>query len=170
MSSRKREKCNLDWLEEKTCDVLAMLRDAMHDEKKAARAYRYLAEKAQCEADKEVIWAIRMDEKRHFQLLQSIYRELTCKCYTVDSVKVKRPKSLCKGLKKSICYEMEAASEYEKLAHCLCNMEHKEIVCAILNDEREHAQELAAVYRLACRNSNPCCPEELCPANPCRRY
>ncbi len=130
------------------CDVKAMLREAMKDELRAARRYRYLAELAQCESDKEMLIGIRLDEKRHFRLLQEIYRDLTCECFPAPRVCVKRPKNICKGLKKAICAEMDDVAFYEQLAQCLTDMQHKEIVLCILNDEREHAQQLAALYRI----------------------
>jgi len=155
------------------CDAKAMLREAMKDELRAARRYRYLAELAQCESDKEMLIGIRMDEKRHFRLLQEIYRDLTCECYPAPRVTVKRPKNICRGLKKAICAEMDDVSFYEQLAQCLTEMQHKEIVLSILNDEREHAQQLAALYRIymecACKASEEeeecfyCCKTTLPP-------
>ena len=167
------EGCECDWSATGVCDVKAMLRAAMKNELRAARKYRYLAELAQCESDKEMLLGIRADEKRHFRLLQEIYRDLTCECYPAPRVCVKRPSNMCKGLKRAICAEMDDVSFYEQLAQCLTEMQHKEIVLSILNDEREHAQQLAALYRIyqecACQAKEEeeyfCCYK--CKCDPC---
>ena len=157
------EGCECDWGVD-GCNTLGMLKRAMAMEIKAARKYRYLAEMAKCESDKELFLSLRADEKRHFRLLQEIYRDLTCCCYPAPRVRVKRPKNICTGIKKAICDEMKDVEFYESLANCLTEMQHKEIVLSILNDEREHAQQLAALYRIyqecackAAQNNNTCC-------------
>ncbi len=154
------EGCECDWGVD-GCDTLGMLKRAMAEEIKAARKYRYLAEMAKCESDKELFLSLRADEKRHFRLLQEIYRDLTCCCYPAPRVRVRRPKNICSGIKKAICNEMRAVEKYEALANCLTEMQHKEIVLSILNDEREHAQQLAALYRIyqecACKAQNQGC-------------
>ena len=130
-------------------DVLAMLRAAMKDEKEAMQFYRYMIEKSQCEADKEMFRQIRCDERKHYRLLQEIYRDLTCECYCVDKVCVKKPKGFCRAMKQAICNEMQAISNYEQIANCLTDIQHREIICSIINDERCHAQRIAALYQFA---------------------
>ena len=130
-------------------DVLEMIKASMKGEKKAAKFYRYMMDKSQCESDKELFREIRNDEKKHYRLLQDIYRDLTCECYCVGDVDVKRPKGFCRAMKAAICDEMQAISDYENLACYLCDMRHKEIICAIISDERCHAQKIAALYQYA---------------------
>lgn len=130
-------------------DVLEMIKSAMKGEKKAAKFYRYMMDKSQCESDKEMFREIREDEKKHYRLLQEIYRDLTCECYCVKDVDVKRPKGFCRAMKAAICQEMQDISDYENLAYYLCDMRHREIICAIIADERCHAQKIAALYQYA---------------------
>ncbi len=130
-------------------DVLEMIKNAMKDEKKAQKFYRYMMDKSQCESDKEMFREIRNDEKKHYRLLQEIYRDLTCECYCVGDVDVKRPKGFCRAMKAAICDEMQAISDYENLAYYLCDMRHREIICSIIGDERCHAQKIAALYQYA---------------------
>lgn len=150
-------------------NVLQAIRDAMKDEREASRMYHYMAKKAPCEADKQLFYSIRRDEKRHYCLLQEIYRDLTCECYCVDEISVRKPKGYCRALKKAICHEMQDATDYENLASALTCVEHQEIVICIMNDEKEHAQKLAALYKLyqdcACR-----CQEKALSASACTGY
>ena len=148
---------------ESSFNVLDMIKNAMKAEKKAAKFYRYMMEKSPCESDKELFRSIREDEKKHYRLLQEIYRDLTCKCYCVDDVHVRRPKGFCRAIKTAILQEMQDISDYENLAYFLTDMNHKEVICSIINDEREHAQKLAELYQFfqecACKNQqqeDPC--------------
>lgn len=135
--------CNSD------IDVLQMIKTAMRNEKKSAKFYCFMMDKSECEADREMFKEIRNDEKKHYRLLQEIYRELTCECYCVNNAEVKRPKGFCRAMKAAICNEMQAVSDYEVLAGYLCEMRHKEVICSIIADERCHAQRIAALYQFA---------------------
>ena len=162
-------------------DVLQMIKTAMRNEKKAVKFYCYMMEKSECEADREMFKEIRNDEKKHYRWLQEIYRELTCECYCVNNVEVKRPKGFCRAMKAAICNEMQAISDYEVLASYLCEMRHKEVICAIIAEERCHAQRIAALYQFAqecaCRcnqnNKHNCSCQNHCNSgcnNDCRYY
>ena len=139
-------------------DAATMIKDAMKEEKKAARYYRYLADKTHCREEKDLLQGIRADEKRHYCMLGDLYQEVTCDKYEVDKVRVKKPCEFCEGLKSAICDELDTISAYERLAYALPNIKQKEVVCCILNDEREHAQKLAALYK----RSRQCCTCEKC--------
>jgi len=155
--SKKDKECQKDCLpffcdcecESTEASVTEQLVQAMEEEKKMAKFYRYMLCFAQCESDKEFFHQLRCNSKNHFKLLQEIYRDLTCLCYTIDFVDVKHPKGFCQGIKKAICREMELVKFYEDFVPTLCDVQHKEIICYILNQHKEHAQQLAVLYKLA---------------------
>ena len=133
--------------------TIQMLKSAICDEYKMARYFRYLAEKTKCKEQKEVLYGLREDAKRHGACLQKMYKESFCKEHRCDKLSVHKPKDFCAGIKEAICKEMDGITRYERLANQLRSMKHKEIVCCILNEKRAHAQKLAAIYK---KCYNPC--------------
>lgn len=130
-------------------NVLHMLKAAMEDECESIKFCSYMTSMCQCEADKDLFKQIRRDDKKHYSWLQEIYRDLTCECYCVEYVNVKHPKGFCKGIKKAICQKMEAVKTYDQLVLCMHDVQHKEVICCIINEEKQHAQALASLYKLA---------------------
>ncbi|MEG1501284.1 MAG: ferritin-like domain-containing protein [Clostridiales bacterium] len=132
-------------------DLIRMLREALAGEKMALRNYDILLNAAGRPEDKAQINKIRRDERRHYLLLEEIYESLTGKEYPPINAPASMPKNYCDMVKTSICDELEAAVFHEKLACRLNCIRHKEIICKIINDEKEHARILASIYKKCSR-------------------
>jgi rubrerythrin len=128
-------------------EAIRMLKEGMAAEKMAARDYDILIEAATHQEEREWLMHIRSTEKRHYLLLEDIYRDLTGEDYPIPRPSASMPQYYCDMIKTSICDALEAAAFYERLIYQLSCLRHQEIVCAILNDEKEHARILAAIYQ-----------------------
>ena len=128
-------------------EVIRMLKEGMAAEKMSARDYDLLIAAADHQEEREWLMHIRNDEKRHYLLLEDIYQDLTGRDYPILRPPASMPQEYCEMLKTSICDALEAAAFYEKLINRLSCMRHQETVCGILNDEKEHARTLAALYQ-----------------------
>ena len=132
-----------------TMDSKEMIKRAMQDERNAARYYRYLAEKTHCREEKDILICIRTDEQRHYCMLRDLYEEETGEKYEINKIRVKRPAEYEEGLRNAVCEELDGIASYERLASALPSIKQKEVICCILNEEREHAQKLAAICKRA---------------------
>ncbi len=132
-------------------ELVRLVKEAILAEKMAVRNYDILLGVTASPEDRAVITQIRRDERRHLMLLQDIYETLTGKEYPESNAPASMPQNYCQMIKTSICDELEAAVFYEKLAGRLPCMKQKETVCGILNDEKQHARALAAIYKRCTR-------------------
>ena len=124
-----------------------MIKEALAGEKMAESNYLLMQEAAP-PTDKESIFIIACEENRHFLLLQSLYHELFGVMPPEARVAASMPQSYRQMLKTSICDELEAVDFYWQLSEELKCLRHKEQVYFIINDEKNHARILAAIYRI----------------------
>lgn len=128
-------------------ELIRMIKEALAAEKMAARDYEIMIEAARSPEDARWLAHIRNDEKRHYLILEDIYRDLTGKDYPLSRSPASMPAYFREMVKTSICDELEAAAFYEKLAARFSCSRHREAVHTILNDEKEHARTLAGIYK-----------------------
>lgn len=135
-------------MQERDYRLQVMLKEALAGEKMAESNYLLMQEAAP-PADKESIFTIACEESRHFLLLQSLYYELFGVMPPEVRIAASMPQGYRQMLKTSICDELEAVAFYKQLAACLKCLRHQELVCFIINDEKNHARVLAAIYKRA---------------------
>ena len=133
-------------MQESDYRLQGMLKEALAGEKMAESNYQLMQEAAP-PADRESVFTIACEENRHFLLLQSLYHELFGVMPPEARVAASMPQGYRQMLKTSICDELEAVAFYGQLADELKCLRHKELICFIINDEKNHARILSAIYR-----------------------
>lgn len=124
-----------------------MLEEAMLGEKMSARCYEVMIKAAESEEDKALIGGLRRDEKKHQLIFADIYEDSTSLSAPQGPVSVSLPKHYHDMLKTLICDELDAIVFYERLAPLLSCQRHQEILLSVINEEKEHARILAALYQ-----------------------
>lgn len=132
-----------------SAELARMLKEAMAAERMAIRNYDLLLEAAQEEDVREDIRHIRREEKRHYVLLEGMYEEMTGLEYAVGRAPASMPQNYYDMIRTSICDELEAVNFYEYLAKEIDCEIQRATVWEIMNEEKEHARILAAIYRRA---------------------
>ena len=128
-------------------ELLRMLKEGLNGEKMAARDYELLLKAALNQEDAGWIMRICNDEKRHYLILEDIYRDLTGSGFDINRSPASMPMDYEEMLKTSICDELEAAAFYQKLLNALSCNRHRWQISGILNDEKEHARILAGLFQ-----------------------
>ncbi|WP_343768605.1 ferritin-like domain-containing protein [Clostridium malenominatum] len=119
---------------------LALIKEAVQDERNDELTYDYLIKLAPTREDKEIITSIRDDERKHRRWFKEIY-----KCYTgqdiesTDEEKFIKPKSYIDAIRKALFGELSAVEKYRIIRMGLPNRYQRDIVFEILTDEMKHA-------------------------------
>ncbi|MGE5422729.1 MAG: ferritin family protein [Ignavibacteriales bacterium] len=121
-------------------DRIVALEQAMRGEAGAIRFYTILAEMTPDQEQKNTIFRIRNDERRHLNNFQAVYCRLTGHTYAYPEPAVNVPPSYCAGLQMSFADEQEAY-EFYKLNY-LCNSSPmvRNVFQDAMLDEAEHAR------------------------------
>ncbi|HOV43767.1 MAG TPA: hypothetical protein PLE01_07675 [Syntrophothermus lipocalidus] len=116
------------------------LQEAIRGEAAAIKFYTYLIELTPDQVQRDLIFGIREDEKRHLNNFQAVYCRLTGCTYSYPEPDVDQPHSYCQGLAKAFNDEQEAYEFYK--ANYFCNKRHlvKKAFLDALLDEAEHAR------------------------------
>lgn len=124
-----------------------MLEEAMLGEKMSVRCYEVMIEAAESEEDKALLAGLRRDEKKHHLIFADIYEDSTGLNAPQGPVSVSLPKHYHHMLKTIICDELDAIVFYERLSPLLSCQRHQDILLGVINEEKEHARVLAALYQ-----------------------
>lgn len=128
--------------------LLKLLREAMADEKKDHRKYRYMMEMTD---NKEVIEQINYayeDEAKHYDMFKEIYEELTGKDIQVAAPEQEKYNRLIDAVKSSINGELEAVELYREIRAMLRGKNHRDMLYEIITDEQEHATRFVYLYSM----------------------
>lgn len=126
-----------DWILEE------MMKVAMEDEKNDAEKYRRLAKSAKKEKDRDVLFSIADDERRHLKALQYLY-------HTFFGKEPEEPHrrndphrdSFAEAIRKSIVSEYAGVSFYREIMHRIPDDRLRMPIRKIMADEQKHAQML----------------------------
>ncbi len=124
-----------------TKKALASAKNSLKDEKHDVIFYDYLISIAPEDDDKEIIGAIRDDEKKHLEMLKQIYGDYTGDEIEEEEVTFEKPKDYYNGLKKAFFGETEAMEKYRDIRAGLPDMYHRDMMLEIMTDEMEHADK-----------------------------
>lgn len=123
-----------------------MLADAMLAQKKSFRAYELIINAAPAVHDKELLRTIRREERRHYYFLEGIYEELTGGEARLPRPAISLPKLYPDMLKTAICDKLEVIDHLELIAQQMNCVRQQEVLSLLINDQKEHARILAAIY------------------------
>lgn len=118
--------------------LLELIKEAIEDEAQGVKEYKQMAELAQSE-EKQMLEKIALDEEKHYNMLNEIYKKLNNSTVTpivtegVRAVKTERNK---KAMVKAKLDKMEL---YRVLYFNLKQPRYKNYVFEIMSDEQKHA-------------------------------
>lgn len=124
------------------------IRNAVQDERHDELFYQYLISEAPTQEQKQIIASIRDDERKHFQMFRSIYRDLTGQEIQITSEpQFTRPSSYIEGIKQALFGELHAVEEYRPIRECLPSI-YKDTLFRIITDEIKHASKYNYLFSL----------------------
>ena len=127
-------------------DALHLIEEAVKGEKHDVMFYECLMKMAPAE-DRKIIEGIIADEKKHGQLLRTIYCEMTGHTLPAAPQKeVKPPKSYCDGIQDALYDEWKAMEKYRKILYAMQSRRHINMLTEIITDEMKHADKLTYLY------------------------
>jgi rubrerythrin len=127
-------------------DLLPLIEEAVKDEQKDQLFYRYLAQQAPSQEEREIITHIHNDEHKHEQMFRQMYASLTGR-----PLKVERPEpekmtmEYLPGLEKAVLGEAEAIEAYSKLYFAVPGG-FRDTLFEILMDEIKHGIRFNLLY------------------------
>jgi len=130
-------------IDEKTTELL---NQALMGQKRAVRCYELIAAAAPDFRDKELLLAIRREERRHYYLLEGVYEDICGHAYNPPRVSLSLPRVYVQMLKTALCDKLAAIDFYEALLPELHCVKNQELLTMILSDQKEHARILVAIY------------------------
>lgn len=132
-----------------------LLQEAIAYELTGARTYPLIAKMAPTTAEESQLEALRRDERRHHIVLVAIYDELTGIWDEKGECALSLPTIYPEMLKTAICDKLSGVVLYEQLAANLSCAHQKQLICQIMNDEKQHARILAALYEKNLQHQQP---------------
>lgn len=127
--------------------ILELIKDAIKDEMIDNKYYSDLANTVRDIDDKKNLEQMSLDEKKHLEMFNDIYKKLTDKTYIPDNVDYKKVLSeLTENLTKSIAGELGGVEAYRPILFALENPQLKNYLTEIITDEQNHAARLNYMY------------------------
>ncbi|PWW04772.1 rubrerythrin [Paenibacillus cellulosilyticus] len=119
---------------------LAMIREAVQDERHDELFYEELIRLAPTQAQQEIITSIREDERGHNRMFRSMYKELTGQDIAPPAnVPFQKPASYVDGLTQALFGELSAVEKYRAIWSGLPAGVYQNTVLGIILDEQKHA-------------------------------
>ncbi len=130
-------------IEEKSLELLSQ---ALMGQRRAVRCYELIAAAAADPRDKDLLLAIRREERRHYYLLEGMYEDICGHAYHQTRVSLSLPRVYGQMLKTALCDKLAAIDFYEALLPELQCVKNQELLAMIISDQKEHARILVAIY------------------------
>ncbi|WP_058303280.1 ferritin family protein [Gorillibacterium timonense] len=122
--------------------ALQMIKEAVQGEKSDELFYEELIQRAPSKEQKEIIAAIRDDERGHNRMFRDIYRDLTGQeVPAAAELPYVKLSSYPEGLVKALFGELSAVERYRTIWSALPAGVYKDTVLGILMDEQKHASK-----------------------------
>ena len=127
--------------------ILELIKDAIKDEMIDNKYYSDLANTVRDIDDKKILEQMSLDEKKHLEMFNDIYKKLTDKTFTPENVEYKKVSpELTENLTKSIAGELGGVEAYRPILFALENPQLKNYLTEIITDEQNHAARLNYMY------------------------
>ena len=124
-----------------------MIERAMLGQKRAVKCCELIWNAVSGYRDKELIAAIKREERRHYYLLEGIYEDVTGEECSIPQISVALPRQLNDMLRLVLCDKLMAIEHYEALQKELTCPRNRDLLEMILCDQKEHARIFAMLYR-----------------------
>ena len=125
--------------------ILHLIIQALKDEKADYEYHGKLLEMLEDEHEKEVIKAIRLDERKHYMLLSDIYYELAGSPPVVESAARQIGTCIVSELAKGILSKLERQELYKKLLFAVSGMA-RDIIFDIVSDKGGHVAKFNYLF------------------------
>lgn len=127
--------------------ILELIKDAIKDEMIDNKYYSDLANTVRDIDDKKILEQMSLDEKKHLEMFNDIYKKLTDKTFTPENIEYKKVSpELTENLTKSISGELGGVEAYRPILFALENPQLKNYLTEIITDEQNHAARLNYMY------------------------
>lgn len=132
-------------------EALRIIVESVSAEREDELFYDYLIQTAPND-QKEIITAIRDDERKHFKMLREIYWEVTGQeIPPAPGVTFEKPESYCAGIKKALFGELGAVERYRKALFGFEFLPYRNMITEIYTDELKHASKWNYLFAVNCR-------------------
>ncbi|MDO4581464.1 MAG: ferritin-like domain-containing protein [Bacillota bacterium] len=127
-------------------ELLHSLAQGLCAQKRAVKVMELMENAAPEPRDKQLLAAIRREERRHYYLLEGIYEETALAAYQPPRLSLSLPRHYPQMLKTAICDKLAAVEFYQSLLPALVCYKLRDMLELIISEQKEHARLLAAVY------------------------
>lgn len=125
--------------------AIVLIKQSINDEKCDEAFYDELIKKATTEKEKNIIRSIRNDERRHNQILRSLYYRFTGQMIPMQDCSMPETNNVSATyselLEKALFNELEAVIKYRKILSAMPDDESYSMIMAIMIDELTHANK-----------------------------
>lgn len=141
--------------QEKLKEALSLIKSSVSGEKEDEMFYDYLISVAPTDKQKDIIVAIRDDERKHNKMFRNIYKDITGKDVVIEKEeKFVEPKSYIAGVEKALFGELSAVEKYRKIMADLPYTMYRDMLFEIITDEIKHAVKYNYILYLNCCKNN----------------
>lgn len=141
--------------QEKLKEALSLIKSSVSGEKEDEMFYDYLISVAPTDKQKDIIVAIRDDERKHNKMFRNIYKDITGKDVVIEKEeKFVEPKSYIAGVEKALFGELSAVEKYRKIMADLPYTMYRDMLFEIITDEIKHAIKYNYILYLNCCKNN----------------
>ena len=141
--------------QEKLKEALSLIKSSVSGEKEDEMFYDYLISVAPTDKQKDIIIAIRDDERKHNKMFRNIYKDITGKDVVIENEeKFVEPKSYIAGVEKALFGELSAVEKYRKIMADLPYTMYRDMLFEIITDEIKHAVKYNYILYLNCCKNN----------------
>jgi rubrerythrin len=131
--------------------ALELIVESVSSERKDELFYDYLLSVAPPD-QREIITAIRDDERKHAKLFREIYWEATGQDIPpAPETKFVKPSSYCSGITDALFGELAAVEKYRLILFGFEHIPFRNIITEIYTDELKHASKWNYLFSLNCR-------------------
>ena len=140
-------------------NALQLIESSVQSEKEDEMFYDYLLRVSPTEKQKNIIAAIRDDERKHNKMFREIYYQLTGKDIPpAPETSFKKPKSYLEGIEQAKFGELAAVEKYRQILFGLSFLPYRNMLTEIYTDELKHADKWDFLYTI--NYTHPMCNKE----------
>lgn len=127
--------------------VIQMLEKALSQQRRSVKSYEMMTAAAPRGEERELLQAMRREERRHYYMLEGVYEELCGHGWTAPRLSVAMPKGYAAMLQVMISDKLEVIDYYQSLAEALSCVKQQELLDIIVCDQKEQVRTLATIYK-----------------------
>lgn len=126
--------------------VLDMILQALEQENEDMMYYEKLSTLVQDEKDKEVLRRIHLDDMKHFNMLNELYKDLSGKEPVLEYEEIEIDDKLPEEFLDAAEQKLENVDLYRNIMKSFLDVGIRDMIFSILTDEQAHSQKLNQLY------------------------